>query len=239
MVGGERDACDDGGITMDVAPLADDELVGLAIFPLEGGVLFPGSTLPLHVFEPRYRQLVQHCLAKRSPLAVWQVDSKLPRTAFGPALRPIATAGRIVAHVKLRDGRYNIIVQGLERIALVEEVPSDDLYRMVRARRLPLPAVDEGLIRPHLAVLRDLVRAMAVFSPQESQLLEDIIADQCCPEELSDVLCAALDEPASERQRMLELDDAVARIRHVADRLALMLMRNTPPTGEHPTADRH
>lgn len=122
----------------------------MPIFPLPGVFLFPHQVLPLHVFEPRYRQLVDDLLDGPGRFVIGTLPSAPPRpdTAFpfaapvsatawpagapaGPAVLPVAGLGEIVRHEKLPDGRYHIWVLGLARARLVE-VPSTRLYRQVR-----------------------------------------------------------------------------------------------------------
>ncbi len=103
----------------------------LALFPLPGTVLLPGSALPLHVFEPRYRQLVQD-VREGGFLTVPQL-----RPDGDGAYFPYACMGKILAHRELSDGRYNILVQPVARIRLAEELLGlPQPYRMGRAEVL-------------------------------------------------------------------------------------------------------
>lgn len=205
------------------------------MFPLKGVVLFPHASMPLHVFEPRYRELVQHCLARSLPLAVWQVDPRGGETPLGPALQPVATAGRIVGHERLKDGRYNIIVHGVERVRLVGEVESGCLYRTVQVEPAPLPLPEPARFASRVGMLREVLRSLAAVAPAEGQALSRVVAE-CCekPEELSSILCSVLEEPASDLQRLLECDCVLERLAHVQDRLALLLLRSAPADDEAP-----
>jgi Lon protease-like protein len=106
-----------------------ESLESIAIFPLPSVVLFPGASLPLHVFEPRYRVMLKDCLAAHRAIAVGQ-------SAEDGA---VVGAGLILEHVPLPDGRSNILVVGESRL-LLEEVTLEDLprfpYRRARARIL-------------------------------------------------------------------------------------------------------
>src|SRR5688572_5282897 len=108
----------------------------LPIFPLPNVVHFPGVAVPLHVFEPRYRLLIRDALAgdKRMTLALLQPGYE--SDYYGaPAVYPIACAGEITTHQELADGRYYIVVMGLSRITLEEQVQSAP-YRKFRASPL-------------------------------------------------------------------------------------------------------
>ncbi len=106
---------------------------GLPLFPLPDFFLFPGAVAPLHVFEPRYRQMVTDLLdaSGRMVLAAYRPDG--PRAETGPMVMPVGGLGEIVHHETLADGRYLIWVLGLGRVG-VSEVPSDRLYRKTDAQ---------------------------------------------------------------------------------------------------------
>jgi hypothetical protein len=95
------------------------------VFPLPNVVFFPKTTLPLHIFEPRYRQMVAHALDRDRLIAVallkpgWEKDYQ-----GAPDYYPVATLGRITEHEKLEDGRYNILLEGIERVHLLEDQPA-------------------------------------------------------------------------------------------------------------------
>lgn len=113
----------------------------LPVFPLPSVVLFPNVTLPLHVFEPRYRQMVEDLLHGDRWLAVPLLRPDAAGTAAAadggaPPFHALAGAGRIGRYTRLPDGRMNIVVEGEERVRL-REVPSDRPYRLARATAAP------------------------------------------------------------------------------------------------------
>jgi Lon protease-like protein len=117
------------------------------LFPLPSLVFFPHVLQPLHIFEPRYRQMTadaladDHFIAMALPTPGWEQDSGAP-----PVLHSVACLGRIIADQKLDDGRFNILLRGLARIRLVKELTSKKLYRIGKAEILDdIPIEDEGL----------------------------------------------------------------------------------------------
>lgn len=119
---------------MDIDPSA---LASVAVFPLPDVVFFPGERLPLHIFEPRYRQLVRDLIEGRAEFVV------IPRMQRPTAARPedfasIATMGRLLAHDALADGRYHVLVEGVCRVR-THEIASDRLYRKVRCELVAEP----------------------------------------------------------------------------------------------------
>jgi uncharacterized protein len=116
------------------------------IFPLPNLVMFPHVIQPLHVFEPRYRELTEDALAQDKLIAMavlaegWEDDYE-----GRPALHPVACLGRIATHERLPDGRFNLLLLGLRRVKLVRELPPERLYRQAESRLLEddYPQMDE------------------------------------------------------------------------------------------------
>ena len=112
----------------------------LSIFPLPGAILYPGLSLPLHIFEPRYRALVTDALARDRRIAMIQ-----PQTAAeGAPLYAIGCVGKIGEVEALDDGRYNIVLEGEARFRVLRELDVATPYRQVEAELLDEPA-DEVL----------------------------------------------------------------------------------------------
>jgi len=107
----------------------------LSIFPLSGAILFPGLQLPLHIFEPRYRALVGHALARDRRIAMIQ-----PQQAFeGAQLFDVGCVGRIDDVEALEDGRYNIVLEGERRFRVLRELDVKTPFRQVEGELLDEP----------------------------------------------------------------------------------------------------
>src|SRR5436305_1935997 len=108
------------------------------LFPLPNLVLFPHVVQPLHIFEPRYRQLTRDALDADRLLAMaflqpgWKKDYKCQ-----PPLYPGVYVCKIVADQVQPDGRYNLLVRGLARAKISHESEPDKLYRQARVELLP------------------------------------------------------------------------------------------------------
>ncbi len=101
------------------------------IFPLPGAFLFPHQVLPLHVFEPRYRQMVRDLLDGPGRLVIGtQLQGEHETPEHAPAVLPVAGLGEIMRHEALPDGRFQLWVLGLARVR-IRELPSDRPYRQV------------------------------------------------------------------------------------------------------------
>jgi Lon protease-like protein len=142
------------------------------LFPLPGLFLFPGTALPLHVFEPRYRQMVEDLLDRNGRLVLGTVMPGHESEVMGaPPVHTIAGLGEIARHERLSDGRFVIFVIGLTRVKLAE-VASDRMYRQVEIEPLnerPVPPGESDALRRELhAAVK--VRAPTVTLPKDIPL---------------------------------------------------------------------
>ncbi len=111
----------------------------LAIFPLSNVVLFPHVNTPLHLFEPRYRQMAEEVLAGDGRVGMVVVPPEHAADMSGnPPVYEIGCAGPIVQNQKLPDGRFNIVIAGEFRFRILNELegPPERLYRMAEIERL-------------------------------------------------------------------------------------------------------
>jgi len=123
----------------------------LPLMPLPGVVLLPHSQLPLHIFEPRYRQMINRTLdeAGQFAIAVFADESWKDNYDGNPPVKPVVCIAQIVQHQSLPQGRYTVLVRGICRARIVEEIfPSDGrLYREARLAPIePEPIEDESLV---------------------------------------------------------------------------------------------
>jgi hypothetical protein len=100
--------------------------IRVPIFPLAGAILFPRSQLPLHIFEPRYREMVRDALDGGGQIGMIQPLSLDPDK---PPLYAVGCVGEIVGVEELEDGRYNIVLNGSSRFRLISERALDTSYR--------------------------------------------------------------------------------------------------------------
>ena len=93
------------------------------LFPLGGAILFPRSHLPLHIFEDRYRAMVQDAMAGQGRIAMIQPSDD------GEALYQVGCVGELVGVEELDDGRFNIMLLGSQRFRLIAEADGGTPYR--------------------------------------------------------------------------------------------------------------
>src|SRR5688500_4055539 len=105
--------------------MMDDSVLDLSavpLFPLPGVVLFPRAVLPLHIFEDRYRAMTADALASDKIVAMALLKPGWEKSYYGrPAIEPVVCVGRILSHEKLSDGKYNFLLQGVQRARVIRE----------------------------------------------------------------------------------------------------------------------
>jgi Lon protease-like protein len=178
----------------------------IPIFPLPKVVLLPGEVLPLHVFEPRYRDLARDAVAGHKVMGIVEVKPGFEEQLAGaPPVREIGCVGFIAAHEELPDGRYLLWLIGLERFRILEELAPDTAYRQVRVRYEPTPESPAKLAG--IRQLRDELRSLLPGLLE----IEDGARDQFA-RHMSDVsdaqlvalACQILELPSSRKQEVLE-----------------------------------
>ncbi|MGC4117783.1 MAG: LON peptidase substrate-binding domain-containing protein [Myxococcales bacterium] len=199
----------------------------LKVFPLPKAVLLPGSSLPLHIFEPRYRAMVAAALEGDKVLSVAMLAPGWEKDYEGrPAVRPLAGVGIVDDAEKLPDGRYNILVRGVARVRLLREHAPEQPFREVVADLAEEPPASD---RHQVDLVRRAVLQLTETLPEElAQALATAAARIPDPGTLCDVVAAAvLDEP-EDLQGVLESLDVQSRVRKLLGEIGGMLLANQP-----------
>jgi hypothetical protein len=194
----------------------------IPLFPLPNVVLFPAALLPLHIFEPRYRAMVSDALDGERLIGMvmlrpgWQ-----PHYEEAPAVYPIGCAGFITHADRLTDGRYNIILRGLEKFRIVGERPARDgvdRYRVARiesiteaSRAAGATAIQEARRRLERLIAKKLQRSA-----------DDSIPKDIPDEDLVHAIAQHL-EPL-EKQALLECDGLLQRCQALIELLEMRMI---------------
>ena len=202
------------------------------LFPLPNIVMFPHVVQPLHIFEPRYREMTADALAGDNLIAMallhpdWEAEQK-----GQPAIHPIVCLGRIIAHQVLEDGRYLLLLRGLTRARVVKELPSDHAYRTAHLELIPdvltLSLKETQRIRQQLA---DLILPRFSGSDEDKQRLMELFEGEMPLGPLTDCLCFQLPLTVVRKQALLEEPDVGMRARTLVEALESF----TPETGGVP-----
>ncbi len=201
----------------------------LKVFPLPSAVLLPGGALPLHIFEPRYRQLVAHALETDGVFAMAQVIPGQERLPTAPGLEDMLCVGVISQHEQTEDGRYNLVLVGVARARLVRELPQTNEYREVEAEVLP----DSSFDGSEETELRQAVLELVARLPQDvGQRIAQVTA-RAKGGMLADVVAAAIFDDAIQRYEILSELDVSSRVRVVTEELLLLVgqLRPRKPEG--------
>ncbi len=190
------------------------------IFPLPETVLFPSVSLPLHLFEPRYLQMAEDVLAADKRLVIVLLQPGWQKDYYGnPSVHEIATLGRVEAHERLPDGRFNVTLRGLERVRLLpaqgEERSAGRLYRVREVSSAPELRPPEGFATAELSAhLRSLWRELEEKSGRSAEA--GPAAGELEFDRLVNRISSLVDVPPEARQRLLEQDDLLLRATTVA-----------------------
>jgi uncharacterized protein len=174
------------------------------LFPLPDVVLFPHALVPLHIFEPRYRQMTEDALAGDRLVTLVQIR---PAPEGSPWLEPVpimkvGCVGKIVQYDRLADGRFNFLLLGCKRVRLKKEIPSDKLYRIAEAEIMEdvEPGKSLELGRHELV---ELFRQASERRHLLDEVLETLLKSAVPLGVLSDIITHALGLPAGAKQALL------------------------------------
>jgi Lon protease-like protein len=188
----------------------------LPLFPLPNVVFYPHTRMPLHIFEPRYRQLISDVLDADQrfgivlPRAGWEADY------YGrPPLHEYGTMGTIEQALPLDDGRFNILIRGDVRFRIVGET-SHLPYRIARVVEVPETPADATEAYAQRQWLAELSRQYLHYLPKQDSVPE---IDTVGLDALTNALIMSLNLDVEQKQRLLEVDDLLERAEQVGTEL--------------------
>ena len=208
------------------------------LFPLPGVVLFPGTLLPLRIFEPRYLELLRDVMQSEKMIGMAHVKPGEEVVAKGievspPQVFPILGVGMVIAHQLMDDGTAQIALLGQARCRILRE-HAHTPYRTATVGALAEPALHSPAERPKAAAVRKELLAQAntliehtVASEARDQLRKSINEKQE-PGALADMLASVYVQDANVRQLLLECIDPFARARILQVSLQKLLDRVEP-----------
>ncbi len=193
----------------------------IPIFPLPNVVFFPKTYLPLHVFEPRYRQMVADAAAGGQCIGMALLKEGWEEQYDGnPPIFPVGSVGRLASVQNLSDGRSNILLQAIERYEVREEF-FEKSYREARITLKPRDrdfSMDPPLRRYLLGVLDEYLQADEEASPLHSLIRPDV-----SDEVLVNSLSTYLDCTPLEKQFLLEAEHLPQQARRLSDLIQFKL----------------
>jgi Lon protease-like protein len=199
----------------------------LPLFPLPSVVLFPNVFLPLHIFEPRYREMVADVLADDRVIGMVLLRAGWEHDYEGrPPVHEVGCSGVVTHFERLGDGRYNIILRGLERFRIVREDHSRSYRRAIVEPEIEstLGPVDQIVLRKHRTKLEALLApaaARAGTDPGSASTMGDA--------DLINALAQYLDLEPLEKQALLERKCLRSRAESLVELLEMKIMMARTP----------
>jgi len=190
----------------DAAQLLKDFNGTARLFPLPNLVLFPWVVQPLHIFEPRYRQMLADALAGDRLISIvllkpdWEEDYHLK-----PSIHSVACLGKVFKEERLADGRYNLYLHGLQRIRILEEISSNKLYRSARVELLTDQiSLSNDEEKGLMGELGETVPTWLTAHGSSTQQIDQLLQSGLSLATLTDIFSFALPLETALKQQLLE-----------------------------------
>ena len=202
----------------------------IPIFPLPNVVLFPDTYLPLHIFEPRYRDMVADAGREGACIGMALFKQGWESRYYGnPPIFSLGCVGRMTHIERLQDGRSNLILQGLHRYTIEEEF-FDARYRKAKITLRPsepFQSIAEGPVRSTLTAL-----AVRYLQSRKAEKLCQLVTDDAMTDSvLVNGLSSCLDLTPLEKQFLLEAESLHQQTRRLIDLLKFKLDGETQLSG--------
>ena len=205
----ERGTKDSGSImAFEESSFSADTFSGtVRLFPLPNLVLFPHVLQPLHVFEQRYRDLLEETIAQDGLIAMailapgWEKDYE-----GRPPLYPMACLGQVASYHRLKDGAYNVLLLGVQRIRLLDELSPRKSFREAKVELCEdCYPQDEESLRPRLhQKLHDALLRTLPMIPQAREQLDQLLASDMPLGVLADLISYLLEIDFKDKTVLLE-----------------------------------
>ena len=198
----------------------------LPLFPLPNVVLFPNVFLPLHIFEPRYREMIADALASDRMIGMvllrpgWESDYE-----GRPPIYSVGCSGVLTHTERLPDGRYNLVLRGIERFRILEEDQSRSYRRAVvePLRDGTLDAADR------VVILNQRAKLESMLGPSQSGAGDPRMPASMSHEDLVNALAQYLDLEPLEKQALLEQPCLRSRAESLVELLEMKIMMARTP----------
>jgi Lon protease-like protein len=211
----------------------------LPLFPLPV-VLFPGVPLPLHIFEPRYRQMLADIRARDSLFGLSFFDASAAVEREIPPAGHVGCAAEVTEVEPLPDGRFNIMSIGLIRYRVEAYVDQGDPYLLGEVSFFEDEEEDESLLQTRASEVTDIflriARAVRILNDERAALPE---LPETEPERLSFLVAAAVDLDIEVKQELLELRSTAERLKRLSDLLGRVVSGYEERARVHAIAKRN
>lgn len=202
------------------------------VFPLRDAVLLPQAVMPLHVFEPRYRRMVSDVLDSHGMIAMALLSGEVALDEYlrgRPPLREFMCLGQIREYERMDDGRYVLLLQGLCRTRVEQEVAHAP-YRCVRLHPVEESVPREEQLAAYRRRLDELLRQQMVRDGVRKPILATEDYEHVSTPVVVDLAIAAVCQEASQQYRLLSQPDVRRRAEWVIHQMEVL-------TGRHPDSN--
>ncbi|QDU60537.1 Lon protease [Planctomycetes bacterium Pan216] len=188
------------------------------LFPLPNVVLLPNGLLPLQIFEPRYKQMMEDVLADDRRMAI--VLIKEPGPPEPTPIHPVACVGEVFNERRLPDGRFLFVLRGQARVRIDHEIETERLYRTAKVDVLEdelLPQGDMGRKLFQAEILRCLRILLA--NDDDADAFMGFLSQECRPGPFSDIVAYTARLSPATKQRLLETTSVDDRLQQLQEHL--------------------
>ena len=199
---------------MELDKNSPEKNIVIPLFPLPTTVFYPNTSLPLHIFEPRYCDMVEDALNGKGKIGMvllkpgWEIDYQ-----GTPEIMKIGCVGKISRHSKLPEGKYNILLSGLYRFRILNEI-KEKTYRQAEVELLE-EINNKNLTSETSPIKKRLIKVMQLYLKNlpEGIKAEEVLHMENCQNlaEFVDKLTHHFDLPINKMQEFLEQQDVQKR----------------------------
>jgi ATP-dependent Lon protease len=211
------------------------------LFPLPNLVLFPNVIQNLHIFEPRYCEMLSDALESDDLITMALLDRGWEENYESqPRIARSVCIGRIINHTPLGDGRHNIMLAGLHRARIVEELDVETAFRQARVELIEEQAWDQTELAE--AAKYELVKLFRSFLPPEiakADPLSEVLVHQLPLGVLTDIVAFAINLPLPVKQMLLGEPSEEVRYHTLMEQLRQLKQREPEPVVPVVNRTRH
>lgn len=203
------------------------------LFPLPNLVLFPHVMQPLHIFEPRYRELLEEAMAGDQLVTMAMLAPGWEKDYEGrPPLFPVACLSRVVVHHRVAEGAYNVLVVGLKRVRLLRELPPHRSFREARVEVCEdyYPPEEASLTPALHRKLRDAFLEILPRLPEAQEQLDQLLGSDVSLGTLTDIISYMLDIDLVQKETLLAEADVHRRTELLLQHLSALARDDSPGT---------
>jgi len=194
----------------------------LPVMVLGGATLFPHGYMPLFIFEPRYREMLQYALQCQRMFCVGHALPGIDSDDHPDPVYPVTTAGLVRACVTHNDGTSHLILSGLQRVEILGWEQTEP-FRVATVIPIPCEAPDSEAVAQRALEIVDMCGQLCEKGEPVSDQLREHLRSVKDPSAIADVVAQCFVNDSCERQRLLETLDIKERLDMVSQYLAVKL----------------